>query len=43
MDKLKCLSCILFMAATGFAIASLVMPDWIVTNIGGEFFNCSFL
>lgn len=41
MDKLTAVSCSLFMAANIFAIVSLAMPDWIVTDVGGE--NCSVL
>ncbi|KAK6645661.1 hypothetical protein RUM43_001941 [Polyplax serrata] len=36
MDKLTIISGTLFMAADVFAIVSLAMPDWIVTDIGGE-------
>lgn len=37
MDKLTTISASLFMAANVFAIVSLAMPDWIVTDVGGEF------
>lgn len=36
MDKLTTVSASLFMAANVFAIVSLAMPDWIVTDVGGE-------
>ncbi|XP_014479878.1 PREDICTED: lariat debranching enzyme-like [Dinoponera quadriceps] len=36
MDKLTIISGILFLAADIFAIASLAMPDWIITDIGGD-------
>lgn len=36
MDKLTTISASLFMAANVFAIVSLAMPDWIVTDVGGE-------
>lgn len=37
MDKLTTVSATLFMAADVFAIVSLAMPDWIVTDVGGKF------
>jgi lariat debranching enzyme len=37
MDKLSIISGALFFAADVFAIASLAMPFWIVSNIGGTF------
>lgn len=37
MDKLTTISATLFMAADIFAIISLAMPDWIVTDVGGKF------
>ena len=36
MDKLNLISGALFLAADIFAVASLAMPDWIVTEVGGE-------
>jgi len=36
MDKLTLTSSILFVIADIFAICSLVMPDWIVTEVGGD-------
>lgn len=36
MDKLTIISGTLFFAADVFAIISLAMPDWIVTEIGGS-------
>uniref|UniRef100_A0A0K8TKB7 Putative conserved plasma membrane protein n=1 Tax=Tabanus bromius TaxID=304241 RepID=A0A0K8TKB7_TABBR len=36
MDKLTTISATLFMAADVCAIVSLAMPDWIVTDEGGE-------
>ncbi|XP_032679151.1 lariat debranching enzyme-like [Odontomachus brunneus] len=36
MDKLTIISGILFLAADIFAIASLAMPDWIITDVGGD-------
>lgn len=38
MDKLTVISGTLFLAADVFAIASLAMPDWIITDVGG---NCN--
>lgn len=38
MDKLTTVSASLFMAANIFAIVSLAMPDWIVTDVGGEIY-----
>lgn len=35
MDKLTVISGTLFMAADVFAIVSLAMPDWIITDVGG--------
>jgi len=37
MDKLTLVSGTLFLAADIFAIVSLAMPDWIVTDVGGNF------
>lgn len=37
MDKLTLISGTLFMAADIFAIVSLAMPDWIITDVGGKF------
>lgn len=37
MDKLTTISATLFMAADVFAIISLAMPDWIVTDVGGNY------
>lgn len=36
MDKLTLISGTLFMAANVFAIVSLAMPDWIITDVGGK-------
>lgn len=36
MDKLTVISGTLFFAADIFAIASLSMPDWIITDVGGK-------
>ena len=36
MDKLTTISATLFMAADVFAIVSLAMPDWIVTEEAGK-------
>lgn len=36
MDKLTLISGTLFMAADVFAIVSLAMPDWIITDVGGN-------
>lgn len=36
MDKLTVISGTLFFAADVFAVASLSMPDWIITDVGGE-------
>ena len=36
MDKLSLISGALFLAADIFAVAALAMPDWIVTEVGGE-------
>lgn len=41
MDKLTVISATLFMAADVFAIVSLAMPDWIITDIGGTY-DCIF-
>lgn len=38
MDKLTLISGTLFLAADIFAIVSLAMPDWIITETGGNFF-----
>jgi len=35
MDKLSIISGALFFAADVFAVSSLAMPDWIVTEVGG--------
>lgn len=37
MDKLTLISGTLFMTADVFAIVSLAMPDWIITEVGGNF------
>ena len=34
MDKLTLISGTLFLAADIFALTSLVLPDWIVTEVG---------
>lgn len=36
MDKLTVISGTLFFAADMFAIVSLAMPDWIITDVGGK-------
>ena len=36
MDKLSVISGALFFAADLFAIASLAMPNWIVSDVGGK-------
>ncbi|XP_076280796.1 lariat debranching enzyme [Lasioglossum baleicum] len=36
MDKLTLISGTLFLAADVFAIISLAMPDWIITDVGGD-------
>lgn len=36
MDKLTVISGTLFMTADVFAIVSLAMPDWIITDVGGK-------
>ncbi|XP_012159630.1 uncharacterized protein C16orf52 homolog A isoform X4 [Ceratitis capitata] len=36
MDKLTTISATLFLAADVFAIVSLAMPDWIVTEEAGD-------
>ncbi|ROT73339.1 putative uncharacterized protein C16orf52-like A isoform X3 [Penaeus vannamei] len=36
MDKLTIISGALFLAADIFAVVSLAMPDWIVSDIGGD-------
>ena len=36
MDKLTLISGTLFLAADIFAIVSLAMPDWIITDVGGK-------
>lgn len=41
MDKLTLISGTLFIAADIFAIVSLAMPDWIITDVGGEYFHLS--
>lgn len=38
MDKLTLISGTLFMVADVFAIVSLSMPDWIITDVGGNYF-----
>lgn len=35
MDRMTTVSAALFLAADVFAIVSLAMPDWIVTDVGG--------
>ena len=39
MDKLSIISGALFFAADVFAIASLAMPNWIVSEVGGKLPN----
>lgn len=41
MDKLTVISGTLFMAADIFAIVSLAMPDWIITDVGGISLYCT--
>ena len=36
MDKLTIISGTLFLTADVFAIVSLAMPDWIITDVGGN-------
>lgn len=36
MDKLTVISGTLFLAADMFAIVSLAMPDWIISDVGGK-------
>lgn len=36
MDRLTLISSSLFLAADMFAIVSLAMPDWIITDVGGK-------
>ncbi|NP_001280294.1 uncharacterized protein LOC100165418 [Acyrthosiphon pisum] len=36
MDKLTVISGTLFLLADVFAIVSLAMPDWIITDVGGD-------
>jgi len=36
MDKLSIISGALFLAADVFAIASLCMPNWIVSSVSGK-------
>ena len=43
VDKLSVISFTLFLIADGFAVASLCMPDWIVTNVGGKLYLKYFL
>ena len=35
MDRLTLTSCLLFVIADIFAVVSVAMPDWIVTDVGG--------
>lgn len=37
MDRLTTISASFFMAADIFAIISLATPDWIVSDVGGEY------
>jgi lariat debranching enzyme len=37
MDKLTVISGTLFLLADVFAIVSLAMPDWIITDVGGDY------
>lgn len=39
MDRLTTISASFFMAADIFAIVSLATPDWIVTDVGGNYFG----
>lgn len=43
MDKLTTISATLFLAADVFAIISLSMPDWIVTDVGGKYLRNNFV
>lgn len=36
MDRLTVISGALFMSANCFAIISLILPDWIVSDVGGN-------
>lgn len=36
MEKLSLVSGTLFLTADGFAVASLILPYWIVSDVGGE-------
>lgn len=36
MDKLTLISGALFLSANVFAIISLILPDWIISDVGGE-------
>lgn len=36
MDKLTVISGALFLTADMFAVASLILPDWIVSDVGGD-------
>ena len=36
MEKLILVSGTLFMTADGFAVASLILPYWIVSDVGGK-------
>lgn len=37
MDRLTAISVIFFLVADVFAISSLAMPDWIVSDVAGEY------
>jgi len=41
MDKLTIISGILFLLADISAIISIAMPDWIITDVGGNCENCN--
>lgn len=36
MDRLTVISCALFLSADLFAVVSLILPDWIVSDVGGN-------
>ncbi|XP_015906444.1 uncharacterized protein C16orf52 homolog A [Parasteatoda tepidariorum] len=36
MDRLTVISCALFLSANLFAVISLILPDWIVSDVGGN-------
>lgn len=40
MDRLSIISSALFLTADVFAVASLALPRWIVSDIGGMWIHC---